>query len=247
MRLCHTDFGIFVNVDNGSMEGIKKSKQLGLMRSGLVDVIVSYNFRSTSYLFTEEFGGRAFALFRHPVDRVVSTFYYLGQATWEPHFSPEYSSMTIEEYARRGLSPTNWVTRNILGYLHDTDKALTDEDMSKAKQILKEKMVILLSDDFVPSMEHLANYLGWDVWKPDVRKCMLMDAERKFNHVNYEPLKRNSEAWNLIAKRNLYDIQLYDYAKQLYAEQQNIPLKNVEKRIEKTEQKRKLLRERQQK
>jgi len=219
LRLCFTDFGAFVNVNNGDVEGIRKSQNFGLIPSGLADVIVSTNFQLTSFLFSDEFGGRAFAIFRHPVDRIVSTFYYLGKATWEPNYNQEFASMNILDYARSETCPTNWLTRNILGNLDHVDVVLTERDIQKAKKIIKRKIFILMFDDYISSIGQLFHYLGWHTSDPDVRNCIENDTNSKSNKGEYTKLEVGSEAWNLIAKRNLHDIELFHYARELYTAQ----------------------------
>jgi len=66
-----------MNVDTTSPEGMDRAKQLGLASSLLVDIIVSGYVSATPRVFTPTNRGRLFALFRHPVDRLASKFYYL--------------------------------------------------------------------------------------------------------------------------------------------------------------------------
>lgn len=222
LELCSTGFGTFVNVETGHAAGIKKAKSLGFASSGLADVVISNYFFFASDLFNPSHKGRAFALFRHPVDRIVSTFYYLGKATWEPNYNPEYASMTILEYAQRSLSPTNWVTRSMLGALDNVNVIITEDDMNMLKEVLRRKVLILLSDEFLPSFNRLISYLGWEQFNPDVRNCVMEDINKRTNSNEYTALEKGSEAWSLIANRNMYDIQLYEYAKELYEEQKGL-------------------------
>ena len=71
----------FVNVDTTSKRGIDRAKRMGLVPSGLVDVIVTSDpAYAVEHLFDESHKGRVLALFRHPVDRLVSKFFYLREA-----------------------------------------------------------------------------------------------------------------------------------------------------------------------
>ena len=72
---------------------------MGLVKSELTDVIFSPLLHESSQLFNNtNHQGRAFCLFRHPVDRAVSLFYYLKHATWEPTFSEKLEKIETVEY-----------------------------------------------------------------------------------------------------------------------------------------------------
>lgn len=72
---------MYVNVDTTIRPGIDHAKKLGLVQSGLADMIISSDVEyAVSQLFDGSHKGRALGLFRHPVDRLVSKFYYLQTA-----------------------------------------------------------------------------------------------------------------------------------------------------------------------
>ena len=71
----------YVNVDTSSKPGIDRARRLGLVPSGLVNMIITSDPKyAVENLFDEQHKGRMFALFRHPVDRLVSKFFYLQKA-----------------------------------------------------------------------------------------------------------------------------------------------------------------------
>ena len=71
----------YVNVDPSSKEGIIRAKELGLVPSGLADIIFTNNPNfAIEHLYDEQHKGRVIGLFRHPVERLVSKFYYLRVA-----------------------------------------------------------------------------------------------------------------------------------------------------------------------
>lgn len=67
----------FVNVDTTTIEGIERAKQMNLAGSELAEVIVIQHLYEAEKLFDPNHRGRLFAVFRHPVDRAISMFYYL--------------------------------------------------------------------------------------------------------------------------------------------------------------------------
>lgn len=70
----------FVNVDTQSSE-LGRATELGLVPSGVADLIVTSDLSfSLEHLYDEPYRGRVLAVFRHPVERLVSKFYYLQEA-----------------------------------------------------------------------------------------------------------------------------------------------------------------------
>ena len=71
-----TDRSPFVNIDSTTVEGIKRARDMGFADAQLADVVVSPFVYETNDLFTKTAKGRLFSVFRHPIDRAVSMFYY---------------------------------------------------------------------------------------------------------------------------------------------------------------------------
>mmetsp|Transcript_23011 Transcript_23011/g.41062 ORF Transcript_23011/g.41062 Transcript_23011/m.41062 type:complete len:221 (+) Transcript_23011:488-1150(+) len=71
----------YVNVDTSSPEGILHAEEMGLVPSGLADLIVTgYIGFAIEHLYDDAHKGRVLVTFRHPVERLVSKFYYLQTA-----------------------------------------------------------------------------------------------------------------------------------------------------------------------
>lgn len=223
LRVCSNKLGGFVNVDTSYGPGIGRAKSLGLVPSRLADVVVSIDFRSASALFTPDFRGRAFVVFRHPVERIVSTFYYLAQADWEQHFNPDFAHMSVAEYARSPACPHDWLTRGLLGLNGlDYHRPLTLDDARTAKSLVRRKILVLLMDDFEASLRRLTTYFGWvtdEESSSNAKECMSDSVGKKENGVAHESVEEGSEAWNLIVERNRFDMELYEYARTVYEEQ----------------------------
>ena len=92
----------YVNVDTTNPAGLRHARENGLAPSGLADVVSSHLFTGSLQLFTDEVKGKAFTIFRHPIERAVSMFYYLGseQAKHEKTYDPALKMMTIEEFSK---------------------------------------------------------------------------------------------------------------------------------------------------
>ena len=71
----------YVNVDTTNKAGLNRAKNMGLVHSGLVDMIITSDITyAVEKLFDESHKGRVLGLFRHPIDRLVSKFFYLQKA-----------------------------------------------------------------------------------------------------------------------------------------------------------------------
>lgn len=71
----------YVNVDTTTRHGILRAQRLGLVPSGLAGMIVTSDIAfAVENLFDETHKGRVLALFRHPIERITSKFYYLQTA-----------------------------------------------------------------------------------------------------------------------------------------------------------------------
>jgi hypothetical protein len=72
----------FVNVDVTTATGIERAVRMGFAESGLAGLVASPLLYEANKLFARNNQGRLFAIFRHPVDRAVSMFYYIQIASW---------------------------------------------------------------------------------------------------------------------------------------------------------------------
>ena len=100
LHVVEVEQGKYVNVDVTTEDGIDHAASLKLIDSNLADIIVSpLLHKASSSLFNENRKGRIMTIFRHPIDRVISIFYYLQKATWEPTYNPVFKNMTLRDYA----------------------------------------------------------------------------------------------------------------------------------------------------
>jgi len=73
----------YVNVDTTTRSGIDRARKLGLVKSNLADLIITSDpIYAIEQLYDtkENLRGRVLLMMRHPVDRLVSKFYYLQMA-----------------------------------------------------------------------------------------------------------------------------------------------------------------------
>ena len=81
---------------------------------------------------------------RHPIERAVSLFHYLGVADWEPTYDPDLAYISIEMYARSRRVEFNWMVRFLSNEL---ERDLTPRHLEVAKEVLRTKSLVgLLSE-----------------------------------------------------------------------------------------------------
>ena len=161
----------FVNVDTTSKGGIDRAARLGLVKSHKADMIFTSDINYASMnLFDPTHQGRIYSLFRNPVDRSVSKFYYLQSATWERTYRPEWNGMSMLEWATKHNADENFITKKILG------KKLKDHvdigDLIVAKEIIRQKFVVGLMNDMEESVRRFNIMLGMNVKNKRGEQCM---------------------------------------------------------------------------
>jgi hypothetical protein len=231
----------YVNVELNTKEGILRAARLGLADSHLADVIISpYIHNMASSIFTKQNPGRLFTIFRHPVDRALGMYHYLAKASWDPLYNPALLNMSISEFAKSKYIENNWMTRFLIG---KTKGKLTHADMLLAKQILRYKVLVGLYEELDTSMARFQRYFGWkSVTKTqaDTAKCRSKAIARGDKNVLGHPTSIKDEnaplasfqsnrsqtveevvvgnaAWKAIERHNLFDMELYAFAKRVYA------------------------------
>ena len=193
---------------------------MNLVESGLAEVIVSPLLHESSLLFNNtNHQGRIFGLFRHPIDRAASLFYYLKKATWEPTFSEKLKKIkTIEDYAISEFAENNWMVRFLTNKMGGM---ITKGDLAVAKEVLRRKVLIGLVLDVRGAAERYMNYFGWNFhsFTPEQQQCMNREFSAGSNKNHHQKVEEGSMAWRILRSNNLLDLELYDYALQLYYEQ----------------------------
>lgn len=203
----------YVNIDTCSPSGIQTAKTLGFAETQPAQVVYSPFIRDAiENLFDDQHPAEIFALFRHPVDRAVSLFYYLQHATWESTYNPAFQNMTLAEFAV-SHADDNYLTRMLTG----NHGVLTPDDLIYAKTFLSERIVVGLTDRMDDSVQRFGRVFRWTKnrkWK----YCRLRAKQGK-NRFPHPKLQEGDAEWNLLAAKNVYDIELYEHAKELFERQ----------------------------
>lgn len=115
------------NVDTIIKDGIIRAKELGLVQSHTTDLIFTMEPEfAGQFLYDAENKGRFLALFRHPVDRAYSMYYYLQTATWEKTYQPEWAAMSPLEWANLPNGKSNYMVHKLVGQGFDHEVTETD-------------------------------------------------------------------------------------------------------------------------
>lgn len=160
-----------VNVDTTIKKGILRAKELGLVQSRTTDLIFTMepNFAGQN-LYDEENKGRFLGLFRHPVERALSMFYYLQTATWERTYSPEWADMSVMEWASQDHFETDYMVHKLVG------KSFGDEvdetDLIIAKELVRQRFIVGLISEMNESIRRFNIVLGVDENSARGHSCM---------------------------------------------------------------------------
>ena len=214
----------YVNVNMGSITGIKHAKAIHLASSGTVEVIRTSYIYEADFLFekTPKYG-KCFTMMRDPVQRSIDVFYKLKQTSSNVVFQ----EMTIGEYVRSSYCEDNWMVRVLS---NEMEGELKKEHLDLAKHILGRKFIVGITEDFEESIRRFAKYFRWDdeVSNEDLLKCRSETLEvtehvkkGDIYSVSQRPasVKKGDEVYKILEQKNTYDIQLYNYAKSLYKTQ----------------------------
>lgn len=101
----------YVNVNIATPDGITRALNLGLIPSHLADTIVTAHVDLVTALFNANDRARAFVLFRHPIDRAASMFYFLKASGYTP-----LKDMSLDDYAKSELIENNWLGKFLTPY-----------------------------------------------------------------------------------------------------------------------------------
>ena len=223
-----------VNVDTSSLPGIAHAKEVGLVQSQVAQLIISPLFHDAmTELFSQDDRGVMFAMFRHPIKRVISLFYYLQNSTWELTYNPIFANMTIEEYADSPLIESNFITRSLINKM---EGPLSIEEVELAKEVLRRKCIIGLVDEFETSIDMFNNAFGFrpnfsvEVDEEDgadnstkqarVDGCVESLKSKGGSNTHKHPkLSETSKAYETIERKNSWDLELWDLIVSLYHEQ----------------------------
>lgn len=106
----------------------------------------------------------------HPIDRLVSKFYYLQTATWENTYRPEWKDLSLLEWATSHNADENHMVKKILGKKLNDEAGLTD--LIAAKEIIRHKFFVGKMDDMEESIKRFNIVMGVDNSAEKTKQCI---------------------------------------------------------------------------
>ena len=216
-----------VNMDACTVSGIHTAHALGFASLQPADAVYSpYVPHAMEYLFDDAHRAAAFALFRHPIDRVVSLYYYVQLATWDILYQPEIQNMTLQDFVMHHHAEDNFILRTLLDKTDDkANTPVTREDLIIGKRLLRDFVLVGLTDQMDESMRRFAQAFGWDDDDDDINnsssrwESCRSQASQGHNRFNHPQLHPGDDEWDILAARNEFDLELFRYAEELFLAQ----------------------------
>lgn len=205
----------YVNVDTTTLTGIAEAKALGLVGSGLAQLVVSPRLQAASGLFSTSHRGRTFAMIRHPIERAVSMFYFLKK-----HKIPALVDMSLEDYSKSSHVENNWMVRMLTDRMSGE---VGEAEFELARQVLKEKVLVGLLEQKEESLRRFEFYFGWkyteNAQKQASCRTRFLVGDFRTNESAKGKVKEGSQEWSLLMWQNKFDLKLYKYATLLFLQQ----------------------------
>jgi hypothetical protein len=151
----------------------------------------------------------AFTILNHPVLRVQNVFLYRNE-----HGS-DSERLSLAEYLESPVHIDNWVVRSLT---NDKSGELTEDHFLIAKGILSRKFLIGIAEYFEETLRRLETYYGLKN-QDDGGECVRRNSKQLEGTFRSSTFARGSEEWNLIAKKEEFDVMLYYYALELFNKQ----------------------------
>ena len=151
-----------------------------------------------------------FAIIRDPINRVLSTYYYvLSQKNNPQNLSTANNQMTIYDFVQSGVNPflINGQTKLISGKTGNIDNPIieSEELFSLAKENIENDFLFLgITEMFDETILILKNMLGWHMPYYSI-------ANRTKKKPNYDAV--NPTIISFIKEHNQLDIKLYNITK----------------------------------
>ena len=151
-----------------------------------------------------------FAIIRDPINRVLSTYYYvLSQKNNPQNLSTSNNQMTIYDYVQSGVNPflINGQTQLISGKTGNIDNPIikSEELFSLAKENIANDFLFLgITEMFDETILILKNMLGWHMPYYSI-------ANRTKKKPNYDAV--NPTIISFIKEHNQLDLKLYNITK----------------------------------
>jgi len=213
-----------VNVDTTIISELLRAKKIGLVSSGLLDVMMIRHLYEANNIFDPSHRGRLFAIFRHPVHSAWGAYLAIENT------HSELKDLTFEDYAASDSVENNWLVRALSN--QPDGATLTSEHLQAAIEFVRDKILVGLVSKREESLERLEKFFGWKFHEDPLaqeqcRKDFLegMGREKQMNLTQEAMMpkvaapKPGEPIYDVLWQKNLYDVKLYEHITQLFEEQ----------------------------
>jgi len=207
-----------VTADLTTMEGRLRARDQGLRDVHSDVVLLSSNLFETSQVFSGSFQAELWAWFRHPIERQISTYFFLQSLPQDhPSFNPRMNAMSLADWARSDLHTPNTLMTSLLG-IPTNLLGWTEIDLTVAKNLLRRKAKVGLLERKTESIQRFL--FGRRTGASGSRECQERLLDYAWTTKGRHPsIGERSDAYQLLVQKNSFDMLLYEYVRQLFEEQ----------------------------
>eukprot|EP00569_Conticribra_weissflogii_P019015 CAMPEP_0171448150 /NCGR_PEP_ID=MMETSP0881-20121228/39471_1 /TAXON_ID=67004 /ORGANISM="Thalassiosira weissflogii, Strain CCMP1336" /LENGTH=344 /DNA_ID=CAMNT_0011972577 /DNA_START=10 /DNA_END=1041 /DNA_ORIENTATION=+ len=204
----------YINVDVSNKEGILHARDLGLVPSEKANIIITpLPEFALGTLFDESHKGRFLMLVRHPIERLVSLFYYLQVATWEKTYRPSWKNATLLQWSKSHSKIwKNFLVKKIIG-----KDDFTEDEFLEMMETVRKYFVVGLMDEMEESVKRFNAVMKLNVNNNTAfEECMVEffgntdGSSEKKNSNEHPKVLEGSPEWDVLAELNSYDMRLYE-------------------------------------
>ena len=214
----------FINFDFSTVEGIHQIHKINpdILSQGSAQYLSTPHIHlATELLFSPTSKGRLFTILRNPIDRFLSIYHHI-HANWESTHVNSSSATSLQHWMQMNYEfEDNSLTRYLS---NEFIEPLTRENnLEIAKKVLKNYCLIGLLERKEETWARLESYFGWKTqgqWTEDCKERYLeWGWANKHSHASIDP---DSRVYELLLERNKMDMDLYQFAVELFQEQSSL-------------------------
>ena len=128
--------------------------------------------------------------------------------------------MTFHDYVKSDAYLDSWMTRQLTGTMPWV--SLTEAHLEQAKNVMKTKIFVGVLNEMPESLRQMRAHFGWEEKIENCQKKMLQKQTELAPHLrNPGAPPRGEEVWLAVIEKEKWDMALYYYGLELFAEQRN--------------------------
>ena len=86
-------------------------------------------------------------MLRHPIERLVSLYHYLGVVSWDTNYDPDLQFISLEMFARSNRKVNNnYIVRLLSNTMDYDEESVTEEHLDIAREVQRKKFIIGISN-----------------------------------------------------------------------------------------------------